>query len=69
MNFATRSCEQLDLVRCELQEDLKSGASCKKNQSQMRAKIEVNAIFVKFLCSDTCNGLLEVEQRVMPDAY
>ena len=37
MNVAMHNCERLDLVRCELQADPKSGASCEQIQSQERA--------------------------------
>ena len=52
--FPTRSCEWLDLVRCGLRADTKSGASCEKSQSQLIAKIEINAVFLKCLCGDPC---------------
>ena len=54
MNFPTRSRELLDLVRCELRAEPKSGVNCKKSQSryELRAKIETNAIFIKCACGD-----------------
>ena len=65
MNFPTRSCERLGFVRCELRADPKSGASYDKAKvsCELRAKIKINVIFVKCLCGDTYNTLLEVEPK------
>ena len=63
----TRSCEWLDVIRCEPRAETKSGASCEKGLSQLQlmVKIEIYAIFLKCLCGDTYNDHLKVKPRAV----
>ena len=63
MFLPARSCEPLDLLKCELKADPKSGARRAKVRCEVRAKIKINAVLVKCLCVASYNDHMKVEPR------